>query len=526
MRIRGVRRRWARFTAIALLAVLSSRYPAAAAPPEPRADVDQSYTLSLGDPGRVSKVRLTLNKSLTMKTGRSYGEALIAQPEIADAVPLTDQTLYLVGKKIGLTHLTLLDREKRMLGVVELEVSFDVKGLREELERNVPGNDFRITTANGRIILGGVVNDAVAVSRAIAITEQFTAGCDDQSDGGGQKAAGSAPPNSGGASSPSTMPTLQLQISNGPQGKGASSTTRCFVNSMTVRAPQQVLLEVRFVEAQRTAARDLGFTWSARGSHLALDTGIGGLPSSNVPFGTFVARVLSGGTTVDVLIEALEKKGLARRLAEPNLVTLSGDTANFLAGGEFPFPVAADRDRITIEFKKFGIGLAFTPTVLSGDQINLKIEPEVSDLDPNNTILVSNTRIPSLVVRRANTTVELRDGQSFAIAGLLQATHTKDSRELPWIGEVPVLGALFRSASYEKKESDLVIIVTPRLVRPATPGQKLATPLDDRLPGNDRDFFLRGQLEVPKTTDGPFGHILDLGPVAVAPTGKVSNAYK
>ncbi len=212
-----------------------------------------------------------------------------------------------------------------------------------------------------------------------------------------------------------------------------------------------------------------------------------------------------------MIIQALEKRGLARRLAEPNLVALSGDTASFLAGGEFPFPVAAEQGKITVEFKKFGIGLAFTPTVLGEGQINLKIEPEVSELDPTNSLRVNGIEVPSLMVRRTQTTIELRDGQSFAIAGLLYSNHFKNQSQLPWIGEVPVMGALFRSAAFQRKETDLVIIVTPRLVRPARPDERLKTPLDDRLPSNDREFFLRGQQEVKAARPQPFhGHILEL----------------
>ena len=232
-------------------------------------------------------------------------------------------------------------------------------------------------------------------------------------------------------------------------------------------------------------------------------------PSGALPFGTFITTLLDNGNSVDSIIDALEKKGLARRLAEPNLVTLSGQTANFLAGGEFPFPVQADNFQVTLEFKKFGVGLAFTPTVLANGLINLEIEPEVSDLDETNALQINGITVPSLIVRRAKTTVELRDGQSFAIAGLIQTRHRKQVHQLPWLGEVPVLGALFRSSSYEKEESDLVIIVTPRLVRPAVPGQRLLTPLDQKLASNDRDFFLRGKLEVGKHWDSPYGHIID-----------------
>jgi pilus assembly protein CpaC len=229
-----------------------------------------------------------------------------------------------------------------------------------------------------------------------------------------------------------------------------------------------------------------------------------------VPFGALAGRIISGSTTADLFVKALEERGLARRLAEPNLVALSGDTASFLAGGEFPFPVSNDNDKIEVAFKKFGIGLAFTPTVLSDGQINLKIEPEVSELDTGNFVKVGNVEIPSLTVRRASTTVELRDGQSFAIAGLLQSNQIKNQRQLPWIGDVPVLGALLRSAAYQKKETDLIIIVTPRLVKPRAPGQKIATPLDKSLPSNDPEFFLRGKQEVNTGKPDAFtGHIID-----------------
>jgi pilus assembly protein CpaC len=241
-----------------------------------------------------------------------------------------------------------------------------------------------------------------------------------------------------------------------------------------------------------------------------------GLASNSVPFGAAVATLLDGGTKVDLLIQALEKRGLARRLAEPNLVALSGDTANFLAGGEFPFPVQNNSlngsNLLTVEFKKFGVGLSFTPTVLGDGLINLKIEPEVSEIDPTTTLRVGNVEIPSLSVRRAKTTIELRDGQSFAMAGLLQSVHINNQSQLPWIGQVPVLGTLLRSAAFQKKETDLVIIVTPRLVKPRRPGDALpVTPLDGKVAANDREFFLGGRTEIKIGKPDPLrGHILDL----------------
>jgi pilus assembly protein CpaC len=242
------------------------------------------------------------------------------------------------------------------------------------------------------------------------------------------------------------------------------------------------------------------------------------------PFATVLANVLrtSNGTTIDALVTALETKGLVRRLAEPNLIALSGDTARFLAGGEFPVPVASTTQgglpTVTIEWKKFGVQLAFVPTVLSRGVINLRVEPSVSELDFANAVTIQGTTIPSLITRDARTAVELRDGQSFAIAGLLQTRNLKNIQQVPWIGSVPVIGALFRSSAYQQNETDLVVIVTPRLVAPAVPGQRVASPLDSRLNGNDVDFFLNGQPETRKRyidyvsvggeLQGPYGHIV------------------
>ena len=208
-------------------------------------------------------------------------------------------------------------------------------------------------------------------------------------------------------------------------------------------------------------------------------------------------QAAGGRLETDLIINALEQKGIARALAEPNLVALSGDTASFLAGGEFPIPVPGALGTVTIDYKRYGVGLAFTPTVLSGGLINMKIEPEVSQLDFSHMVTIGGLSVPPLIVRRASTTVELRDGQSFVIGGLLQSIGQNAISQLPWLGDVPVLGALFRSASYQKHETDLAIIVTPRLVRPARPGDVIKTPLDVSRPVNDVDLFLLGKTELP-----------------------------
>jgi pilus assembly protein CpaC len=227
-----------------------------------------------------------------------------------------------------------------------------------------------------------------------------------------------------------------------------------------------------------------------------------------------------------VLITALETQGAVRKLAEPNLIALSGDTAKFQVGGKVPVPTISSTSggAVTpnIVYQDYGVLLSFMPTVLANGVISLHIAPEVRELDFTNAVTISGTTVPAFTTRNAETTVELRSGQSFAIAGLLQADDTRNINQLPWLGSVPVLGALFSSKGYQKAETDLVVIITPDLVKPAVPGQRLATPLDDRLNGNDKDFFLMGQSEVKKDysgfvssgggVQGPSGHMIPPAP--------------
>jgi pilus assembly protein CpaC len=420
--------------------------------------------------GRVGAVRVTYGKSHTLQTSRGFVDLIVGDPEIADVMPLTDRTLYVLGRKIGTTNVSVYDAGKSLVGIIEVEVGYDTARLATDMERLAPNSGASVSSANGRTVLSGAVPDGVAAAKAVDLARQY-----------------------------------------GPE----------IVNNVQVRSPQQVMLEVRFVEASRNAGRDLGVNWEVVGKNfgsatkaaynVAAVSGLGGLASGNTPFGTVIGRVLSSGVEADIIVQALEERGLARRLAEPNLITMSGEKASFLAGGEFPIPVQGDLDRITVEYKKFGVGLTFTPVVLANGVINLRIEPEVSQLDYTNAVRTASVAVPALIVRRASTVVELRDGQSFAIAGLLQSINQETQEQLPWLADVPVLGALFRSAAFERKETDLAIIVTPRLVKPARPGQRLKTPLDNTAPGNDADLFLAGHQEV--SAAGPLpptGHILDL----------------
>lgn len=444
--------------------------------------------LRVGTAGKVEQLRVTRGKSETMRTEGAFADLVVGDPEIADVVPLTDKSFYVLGRAIGTTNVSIYDAKKQLVGIVDIEVAHDAGRLQAELSQRLPGSSIRVSSFNGKVMLSGTVRDSGSVEKAVSIAKQFA-----------------------------------------PE----------VVNSLSVGTSQQVMLEVRFVEANRTAGRELGVNWGLRNPSIYHNPGVGspsigypnnqnlaggfsgngGLLSGSTPFGVFVAQVLGQGIGADLLIRALEEKGVARRLAEPNLVALSGDTASFLAGGEYPIPVSSKDGETTIEFKKFGVSLAFTPTVLDKGLINLKIVPEVSELDYGNAITLSQVSVPALNVRRADTTVELRDGQSFAIAGLLQSNASTLVQQLPWVGNVPVLGALFRSASYQRNETELVIIVTPRLVRPIVPGQPVRTPLDNLRAGNDHDFFAASKPEIradkvspPVRSEAPalVGHILDM----------------
>jgi pilus assembly protein CpaC len=422
----------------------------------------QDRIIQISGNNHTAMVAVTIGKSQDVRTGTSFVDVMVGNPDVADVNPLTDHTLSILGKKIGTTRVQVYAEGKKLIGIFDVEVNYDISRLTNELKRRFAGSHLQASSVNGRIMLSGEVADAATLDKAVTIARQF-----------------------------------------GPE----------IINSVSVMSPQQVMLEVRFIEISRTAGRELGVQWNTFGNpNINVGNGVaaGGLPITSAaavgaagvlsgasPFGFLIANLAKGGVSADVAINALEQKGLARSLAEPNLVALSGDTASFLAGGEYPIPVAGSFGQITVDYKKYGVGLAFTPTVLGRGLINLKIEPEVSQIDTTHTVSVANgISVPALIVRRASTTLELRDGQSFMIGGLLQSDTKNLIDQLPWLGSVPVLGALFSSKSYQQNQTDLAIIVTPHLVRPTRPGDVVKTPADDMLPPNDPDFFLLGKTEL------------------------------
>lgn len=413
-------------------------------------------------------VSVVVGKTKTVRVAGSYVDLVVGNPAIADVRPMTDRSFYIHGKKIGATNISIYNAQKRLIRRLEIEVGYNGRRLQNILRSRIKGARIRVASVNGHVELMGTVPSAPQMRRALQIAKQFT-------------------PN--------------------------------IINSLEVSGSQQVMLEVRFIEASRNAGRDIGINWNVVGRRFSAATS--GAASGNIPFGTFLGNILNKGTKIDVLINALEQKGLGRRLAEPNLVAMSGETASFLAGGEFPFPVAgAPGQPPSVQFKKFGVGLKFTPTVLANGLISLKIEPEVSQIDKTTNVAVGSGIVPALIVRRASTTVQLKNGQSFAIAGLLQSVTQDNAKQLPWLGNVPVIGTLFRSAAFERKETDLAIIITPRLVKPGAPNQRIATPLDNSRPANDVDRFLLGRQQLTLAqarrarrlkTPMQLGHILDLG---------------
>jgi len=475
---RGAGKNWQeQFRLLASLALLTLGASAIMLAPGSLREASAQRLLQISGAKHSVAITVAVGKTEDVRIDSAFTDITVGDSDVADISPLTDRTISILGKKIGTTRVTLYSEGKVQIGIFDIEVTYDVTRLAVEINR-FSGGGIKVSSVNGRIMLSGTAHDAVTLDKAMTMARQF-------------------------APDP--------------------------INTVTVSQAQQVMLEVRFIEASRQASRELGVQWNSFGQNTVAKIGSPlppikaagatvGLLSGATPYG-FLAGVLNrGNVSIDVALNALEQKGLARSLAEPNLVALSGDTASFLAGGKYPIPVPGSLGTVTIDYERYGVGLSFTPTVLQDGLINLKIMPQVSELDFGHSIQINGTSVPPLILREASTTVELRDGQSFVIGGLLQNVSTTAQDQLPWLGDVPVLGSLFRSAQYQKNETDLAIIVTPHIVRPIHPGSPIKTPLDNTLPANDIDFFLMGKGEITPAdarmavgqTQPYVGHILDL----------------
>lgn len=429
------------------------------------------------DAQRAGELLVPLDKSRVIEVDRAFREVSIGNSEIADVVPLTQRTLYVFGRSLGSTSLTITNAQGGVIAVVDIVVSYDLDGLKAQLFELVPGETIEVRPASDGLVLSGLVSTAARMQRAVALAERYAPGR--------------------------------------------------VTNLMQVTGNQQVMLAVRFAEVAREVVKQLGANTNIlfENGDVSVFGGFGSGPIVDpLSFGAAGLALTTGDIALNVVLDALEQQGVVKTLAEPNLIALSGDTASFLAGGEFPIPVAQNDSGsgidVTIEFKEFGVSLAFTPTVLSDDLINLELFTEVSAIDPQSSVVFDNLRIPGLTTRRARTTVELGDGQSFAIAGLLRDDFSNALRKYPFLGDVPLLGNLFKSQNYQLNQTELVVIVTPYLVQPA-PRTALRSPTDFFVAPNDAEFFLQGQVfgTPPTPADqlgrsgaagvvGPYGYIL------------------
>jgi pilus assembly protein CpaC len=388
-------------------------------------------------------LNVPMNRAVVVESDVPFAELSIANPGIADISTLSDKSIYVLGKAPGRTTLTLLSPDGQLISNVDVHVTPDIAEFKERLQQILPGEHIEVRTANDGIVLSGQVSSTAKLDRALDLASRYA---------------------------PDRVSNL-----------------------MVVGGTQQVMLKVRFAEMNRSVTKALGGSFQVSGSGTDgsfLAGGGSGLATSSggvgIGFGV-------GDLAFQMTLEALESKGMVRTLAEPNLTALSGQEAKFLAGGEYPVPVSQDNNTITVEYKPFGVELNFTPVVVDQNIINLTIDAAVSSIDTANGIDIEGFQIDAFKRRETSTTVEMRDGESFAIAGLLQDDFVDNNSQLPWIGDIPVLGALFRSTEYQRAQTELVIIVTPHLVTPVA-GEALALPTDRvRIP-TERELFLFGEV--------------------------------
>ncbi|HEY2773651.1 MAG TPA: type II and III secretion system protein family protein [Candidatus Binatia bacterium] len=425
---------------------------------------------SAADPDGVAppgSLDVTLGKSVVVESPIPVVRASLANPGVADAVVLSPRQVYVTGAGTGTTNLTLWQSDAEVYKIYTINVHPDLSQLKEQIYQLFPDETgVRVSCSADHIAVSGTVSSSARVSQVLSVAEAYAPGK--------------------------------------------------VVNLLQVGGVQQVMLEVRVAEMNRELIRRLGINigYVAGGSDTWATTTLNGISAISqqgvfsaaslekaAPFGfvpvaaNAILRFTNNGDDWTVFFDALKENGLAKILAEPTLVALSGQEASFLAGGEFPVPVPQALGTTTILFKKFGVGLNFTPTVLGGNVISMRVAPEVSELDFANAIVLNGFIVPSITTRRASTVVELRDGQSFAIAGLIRESLREKLSKYPMLGDVPILGTLFRSSEFQRQETELIILVTPHLVKPISSGEDTTLPTDDFVEPNDLDFYGFGKIE-------------------------------
>lgn len=395
-------------------------------------------------------VELEINEGQLVRLQRGASSVFIANPDIADIQVKSPKIVYIFGKKPGETTLFAVDDNGNILLNTKVHVSHSLVRLRRAVRDLLPGNPVQIASVEGALVISGEVSSSLEAEEVRRLASRFV------------------------------------------------TDTNELIYRLNVTGPNQINLRVRVTEIQREVMKEFGINWDIMGSSrdiaLGIATGnpiaLGGAAGIANPvlraqslatrnsFGQAATNSLfgsasNGGLDLNSVIDALEDEGLITVLAEPNLTAVSGETASFLAGGEFPILVPQDADTITVEFKKFGVSLAFTPTILNDQRISLRVRPEVSQLSDNGAVILNNISIPALTTRRAETTVELGSGQTFAIAGLMQNNVQNSISKFPGLGDLPIIGSLFRSTRFQRSETELAIIVTPYLVRPVSSGKMM-----------------------------------------------------
>jgi pilus assembly protein CpaC len=463
----------------AILALTADIAPAAArtitaiTPPPPEAPLATASTMDV-----------TLGKSVLLKLPAAAARLSVGNPDIADVMLIDPTQIYVLGKTIGTTNIILWTRGGQT-AIINITVFLDATALQSKLRELMPEErNVKVSAAGDSLVLFGTVTDTLKADRAIALADAYVRASKGVQ-GGSQRAG------------------IQSGISGGQGGsqdgesQGGSQGNTQVINLLQVGSNQQVMLEVKIAEINRTVAEKLGFDFQraarkAGSAWTQIMTGvIGGAP------GQLFQSLGTPGTGDSFLIDAEKKDDLMRILAEPNIVAISGQEASFLVGGEVMIPIPQFAGVITLQSRQFGVGLKFTPTVLEEGRINLVVSPEVTELVKFDTVATTGLggllAVPTFTTRRIATTVQLRDGQSLAIGGLLQDNIKEQVKRFPVLGEIPILGALFRSSDFQKDKTELMIVVTPRLITPLQPGYTLPT---DAFIAPDRpEFLLEGKME-------------------------------
>lgn len=433
---------------------------------------------SAATPFTAETIELTKSKSMVLNSQLPIKRLSVADPQVAEILLISPTQIYLTGKAPGATNLTLWGHDGRVSHIYDITVTPDVAQLKQMLHRVLPSErNVRVMAAGESITLSGVVSSTTNLTTALDLAELY------------------AP--------------------------------KKVTNLMSVGGVHQVMLEVKVAEMRRSVLErlgvDLAFAANGNLAYTLLNglMSVDGVGSSatlnyNSDMTTAIARTTSGNNDITGFLDVLKQNGLVKVLAEPTLICRSGEEAQFLAGGEVPIPIPQGLGTVAIEFKPYGVALAFTPTVISGERISLKVFPEVSELDYANALDISGFTIPALTSRRASTTVELADGQSFAIAGLLQAGVREDIKKYPGLGDIPILGMLFRSSEFQKSESELVIIVTPHLAKPMEVVDG-SLPTDHFVEPSELEFFVYGNMEGERDPASPAPAKTSVRPVSAVP---------